>query len=519
MERSGVDIEQELQAFEERRRRRRERRKRQLVMTVVVTVLALLLFGLTAYLTYHRGMRNLGLSSLRQPVPGSSTVASAPEPAGEPQAAGRINVLVVGTDEEIDRVGRTDTIMLVSFDPRTGDAGVLSIPRDTRVEVPGRGFQRINVAYAVGGPELLRRTVEQLLGVPVHYYVALNFTSFERFIDALGGIEVDIPRPMKYDDYAQGLHIDLPAGRQVLNGRQALHYVRYRDALGDVSAVDPARGVYDGRVRRQLEFAELVARKVFSVSTLPRLPQLVQELFGMVRTDISLDRALALLVSARNFDVSRLQTAVLPGTAGTVNGASYWLMDAAKARVVVDRVIRGLDLVTVEVLNGSGRPGAATAAADWLRSNGYDVVRVGNAPAGFSYERTQVIVNRAGVDVEELTALLNGRLASPAANSLAGDGAPAGVLVVQAAPVLRDPAFVETGEASPPGGGRNVASAAPSSAGPISTAADGARADSAATGGAAAASPRGGTAAGSAATAGSPTGPDVTIVLGMDFWL
>src|SRR5690606_32000284 len=190
---------------EERRRRRRERRKRQLVMTVVVTVLALLLFGLTAYLTYHRGMRNLGLSSLRQPVPGSSTVASAPEPAGEPQAAGRINVLVVGTD----------TIMLASFDPRTGDAGVLSTPRDTRVEVPGRGFQRINAAYAVGGPELLRRTVEQLLGVPVHYYVALNFTSFERFIDALGGIEVDIPRPMKYDDYAQGLHIDLPAGRQV----------------------------------------------------------------------------------------------------------------------------------------------------------------------------------------------------------------------------------------------------------------------------------------------------------------
>lgn len=481
MERSGVDMDRELQEFQERRRRRQQRRKQRLITTAVVTVLALLLLGLTAYLTYHRGMRNLGLTSLRQPVPSGQSAASATAPPAA-EETGRINVLLFGTDEEIDQVGRTDTIMLVSLDPRSGDAGVLSIPRDTRVEIPGRGFQRINAANALGGPQLLVRTVEQLLGVPVHYYVAVNFTGFVRFIDALGGIEVDIPRPMKYDDYAQGLHIDLPAGRQVLNGQQALHYVRYRgDGLGDVALVDPARGTYDGRVRRQLEFAELVARKVFSVSTLPRLPQLVQELFGMVRTDISLDRALALVVSARNFDVSRLQTAVLPGTAGTVNGASYWLHDAAKTRVVVDRVIRGLDVLTVEVLNGSGRSGAATAAADWLRSHGFDVVRVGNAPAGFAYERTQIIVNRDGVDAKALADLVGSRVAGAS-----HDGEP-GVLVVQATPVLRDPALVNAGDSA---AGRGMAGAAPA----------------------------GTTAAASAGTvAGGASGPDVTIVLGLDF--
>ena len=165
---------------------------------------------------------------------------------------------------------------------------------------------------------------------------------------------------MRYDDFAQGLHIDLPAGRQVLNGRQALHYVRYRaDGLGDVSLVDPAREVYDGRVRRQLDFAELVARKVLSFSSLPRLPQLVQEFFGMVRTDISLDRALALAVSARNLNSARIRTAVLPGTSATIGGASYWMHDRGRTRLVVDRVIRGLEPATVEVLNGSGQSGAA----------------------------------------------------------------------------------------------------------------------------------------------------------------
>lgn len=479
MERPEVDFEKEWQQFQERRRRRRERRRRQMVMAAVVTVVALLLVGLTAYVTYQRGMRTLGLGSLRQPAPGAPDAASTSAPAeGQaPVALERVHVLVFGTDEEIDRVGRTDTIMLVSFDPRSGDAGVLSIPRDTRVEIPGRGFQRINVAHALGGPELLLRTVEQLLGVPVHHYVAVNFTGFERFIDALGGIEVYIPRPMKYDDYAQGLHIDLPAGRHVLSGREALHYVRFRaDGLGDVSLVDPAREIYDGRVRRQLEFAELVARKVFSVSTLPRLPLLVRELFGMVRTDISFEQALALAVSARHFESTRIETAVLPGNSGIVGGASYWLHDPARTRVVVDRVIRGLDVVTVEVVNGSGRPGAAGAAADWLRSHGFDVVWVDDARTGVTYRRTQVIVNRSGADVAALTALLNGQVAS------AGARDEAGVVVVEAAPVLRDPAFIEMADGA--GGGRSVANASALSRG---------------------------------AAGGAGGGPDVTIILGADF--
>lgn len=466
MERPGDEMERELQEFQERRRQRQERRKKRLLITVVVAVLALVLTGLTAYLTYQRGMRNLGLAALR-PVPTASRTSPQPDAFGVDPAAvpsGRVNVLVLGTDEDIDNVGRTDTIMLVSFDPRSGDAGVLSIPRDTRVEIPGRtGYHRINVAHALGGPELVMRTVERLLGVNVHHYVAVSFTGFERFIDALGGIEVNIERPMRYDDFAQGLHIDLQPGRQVLNGRQALHYVRYRaDGLGDVALVDPTRGVYDGRVRRQLEFVELVAKKVFSLRSLPRLPQLVQELFGMVRTDISFDRALALALSARQLDSSRVETAVLPGIADTIGGASYWVHDPPRTRVVVDRVVRGLDVITVEVLNGSGRSGAATRAADWLRISGYDVVRVANAGSGTPYARTQVIVHRDGIDVSGLLQVVGGDLVGGDTDAVATPP-----------PVQRDPNFVNRGA--------GVASANANSG---------------------------------AADAG---GPDVTVILGMDF--
>ena len=259
--------------------------------------------------------------------------------------------------------GRTDTIMLVGFNPRTGDAGVLSIPRDTRVEIPGRpGFHRINVAYALGGPRLLMRTVEELLGVDVHHYVTINFSGFERFIDALGGVEVEIQRPMRYDDFAQGLHIDLPAGRQVLNGRQALHYVRYRaDGLGDVSLVDPAREVYDGRVRRQLEFRGAGGPEGVELQFAAQAAAAGAGVFrhGAHR---HLPRSSA---GAGGLGTEFEQRPYPDGGAARHQRRHRrrQLLDArpGRTRLVVDRVIRGLEPATVEVLNGSGQSGATTA--------------------------------------------------------------------------------------------------------------------------------------------------------------
>ena len=115
--------------------------------------------------------------------------------------------------------------------------------------IPGRGYNRINTAYAFGGPELARRTLEMWLGIDIDYYVVVDFAGFEHVVDTLGGVEIDVEKRMRYQDRAQGLYIDLRPGRQVLDGRQALHYIRYRaDGLGDVSRSIPPRSS-TGRIK------------------------------------------------------------------------------------------------------------------------------------------------------------------------------------------------------------------------------------------------------------------------------
>ncbi|MBO8141867.1 MAG: LCP family protein [Firmicutes bacterium] len=391
------DLERRRQELEERRRQRRRRRRRQAVVASLVVVAALAMAAVGFYFAYQRGMRSLGMSDS---AAGASTGVSR-----------RVTMLLVGTDSTGRGSGRTDTIMVASFDPRTGEAGIMSIPRDTRVQIPGRsGFHRINTAYALGGPELTVRTVEALLGVNIDHVVVVDFDSFARFIDLLGGVQIHVDQPMRYDDFAQGLHIDIRPGPQVLTGEQALHYVRFRDALGDVALIDPARDVYGGRVRRQLEFVRAVVEQAMQLDVVPKLPQLVPELLTMVETDLSLDRALALALSARRLDLDRLKTEVLPGTGRWIGGASYWVHDPVRTDIVVRKIILGETVTTLEVLNGGGSAGMAGRAADLLRRSGYDVVRTGNAPGGFRYERTQIIVNRPGVAVEPLVRLLGGQV-------------------------------------------------------------------------------------------------------------
>src|SRR5690606_29379418 len=124
-----------------------------------------------------------------------------------------------------------------SVDRRTGSIAALAIPRDTRARIPGRaGFDRINVAHAIGGPTLAVQAVESLLGIAIDHYVRVDFAGFEALIDALGGVVIDVEKRMYYEDHAQGLVIDLQPGLQLLDGAKALQYVRYRsDGYGDVT--------------------------------------------------------------------------------------------------------------------------------------------------------------------------------------------------------------------------------------------------------------------------------------------
>ncbi|KMY32713.1 transcriptional regulator [Lysinibacillus xylanilyticus] len=173
---------------------------------------------------------------------------------------GQINVLLIGSDAR-DEDGRSDSLMIAHYDQTTNDVKLVSIMRDTYVDIPGHGMNKINAAFAFGGPELVRKTIKQNFGIDVNYYALADFKGFPKIIDLLApdGIEVDIPYEMSY-----GIGMTLHPGKQVLHGNELLGYVRFRhDRLSDF-----------GRVERQQEVLTKVKEQI-GVSSLMNLPKLL----------------------------------------------------------------------------------------------------------------------------------------------------------------------------------------------------------------------------------------------------
>lgn len=386
------ELELRRRELEEKRRLKRERKRRRAIFYGILVVVAILLGVGTAYYTYNRGIELFQHGDGR-PV-GSSTgklLQDTPE---------RVNVLVLGIDGGDGELGRTDTMILASVDPASGKVSLLSIPRDTRVQIPGRrGYDKINAAHAYGGPRLAMATVSQFLDVPVKYYVKLDFEGFKRIVDILGGVEIDVERRMKYDDYAQNLHINLYPGLQRLDGESALGYVRFRaDGLGDISLVDPAQGEYGGRIRRQQKFIHALAQEVLQASTIVKVPALSLQLWDCVSTNLPFTQMMSLGLAMRDFDSESIVTALIPGVGDKVGGVSYWVPNLDATQAMVDKLIWGMEPVTIQVLNGSGATGAAGYAAARLREQGYQVMDVRDARR-FGYRETEVIVNPARRDV------------------------------------------------------------------------------------------------------------------------
>ena len=149
-------------------------------------------------------------------------------------------VMLMGVDEREGDVGRSDTLMIATLDPKKKKAAILSIPRDTRVKIQGHGFDKINAAYAYGGHKLTQNTVENLLGVEMEHYVLINVNAFTKIIDAIGGVDINVEKRMYYEDPWDdngGLVINLYPGQQHMDGKTAITYVRYRDEEGDIGRI------------------------------------------------------------------------------------------------------------------------------------------------------------------------------------------------------------------------------------------------------------------------------------------
>ncbi|MFZ9952206.1 MAG: LCP family protein [Vulcanococcus sp.] len=268
-------------------------------------------------------LAGLGLGyGLNGPLPHLATglLAALPHPGGmintlvSPAGMGDRRIVVLGTDHV-----STNTDVMVTLHLRDGRTELVQVPRDTYIDSNRYGVMKANALYSSGGPEMVKQELSRLLDARVDRYLVLNLDAVTRLADALGGVEVDVPKRMFYVDNSQGLYIDLYPGRQLLKGAELEGFLRFRhDELGDI-----------GRMERQKLVLAEVFRKLATPAMVGRLPQLMKIAGSDLRTDLSpLD--MGTLVTA--MATTKLSSSRLPGTPYWHDDLSYWMPDASAAQ-------------------------------------------------------------------------------------------------------------------------------------------------------------------------------------------
>jgi LCP family protein required for cell wall assembly len=371
----------------------------------------------------------------------------------------RVNILVLGVDERESEEGpwRTDTILILTVDPLTLSAGMLSVPRDLWVPIPGYDQGRINTAhylgdaydYPGGGPGLAVETVQHNLGVPINYYVRLNFRAFVEGVDLIGGLDIfveeeindpeypssDPLRPYDYDP------LYIPAGMIHMDGELALKYARTRHSSG---------GDFD-RAARQQQVLRAILEKVTAENLLPVLitqaPQVWETLTGSIITDLTLSEIISLAILVTEIPSSNVESAVIDESCTmfweTPDGQQVLVPLRDCMRQIRDEIFTSEPIVpedvdastrleeeaaTVSVLNGTGIAGLADATASYLQEHGIQEPTTGNADR-YDYAESLIYVYTGKVFTAETIAGLLG-LAPTAVIEITGAVAEADIVVI-----------------------------------------------------------------------------------------
>lgn len=251
----------------------------------------------------------------------------------------RVNVLLLGVDTlsaENKQTGtRSDTIMILSVDPVTNTGFILSIPRDSYVQIHGQDkMTRINHAHSYGGTELALSTVKDFIKIPIHHYIKVDYNALFKVIDDLGGVEFDVPIDMNYTDTQAKppLKINLKAGIQTLNGEQAMGLLRFRKDYPDRDL---------GRIRTQQAFIETVLKKLASPASIPKIPKHIETAYQYVETDMTLQDILSLTKIGISIDLSSIEKATIPGKPTMKNGSSVIEVDYDQMDEMIKYLLSG----------------------------------------------------------------------------------------------------------------------------------------------------------------------------------
>ncbi|EGO65603.1 LCP family protein [Acetonema longum] len=288
---------------------------------LLIASLVILLIGAIAY---WAGAFT-GFFDQTQPAAGTS---------GSADPAKKINVLALGIDKRQSQAGRSNVSCVITFDMAARNVSMLWIPQDSRVKIDGYGWQKIGQAYAHGGLDLAKKTVEDLLGIPLDYYLAVDMAGFSRVIDAVGGVDINVEKRMYYDAYDEGEVVNLQPGLQHLDGQSALQYIRFRqDEMGE-----------QGRIERQQKFSKALLEKMASPAVIPHIPTIISETSSAVTTDLPAGEMLSLGKMAGDAYQRGLKTETVAGETIKIGPVDYWAPDIAALR----RQVAGIQAIEAD---------------------------------------------------------------------------------------------------------------------------------------------------------------------------
>lgn len=301
----------------------RHKQKKKKVWKVLLLVIFLFIAGAFAYSYYQYKQ---GVSQSLEIVERTEVEQEEYEFNGKKDQYGGTNVLLLGSDSRGEEQSRSDTIMIARYHPDKGTYKLISIMRDTYVDIPGHGQNRINTAFAKGGPELLRETIKENFDIDIQYYAIIDFEGFVQLIDEAfpKGVQINVEKKMDYH-----IGVTIRPGLQYLDGEHLLGYVRFRhDAVGDF-----------GRVQRQQEVVQQIGKQLASLQTIPKLPKLVGVVTPFINTNMSTTDMLYIgkdFLSKENRNIGSLRVPVDGAWEPVnVNGAEVLKIDLEKNKAAI----------------------------------------------------------------------------------------------------------------------------------------------------------------------------------------
>ena len=414
---------------EERRKnkRKKNKNKNKIWKKVLVVIILILLIGI-GWFTYKTFKNGGGLSGMLATAVGhdENTKKNLKE----------IKVLILGVSTDIDSE-LTDTIMVASYNPNTQKANLLSIPRDTftgKYQSKATAAQKINALYNVNkDPNDTLEAVNEITGLDIQYYVIVRTEALIKLVDAIGGVQFNVPIDMKYDDPTQDLHINLKAGSQLIDGEKAEQLLRYRhgnrDKNGNMTTYPSEYGSDDfGRMRTQRDFITATIQQTLQLGNILKIGDILEIAHENVETNLQLSYIKDYVPYVVDFKTEDLQTAALPGTTPDMqqtNNVSIFVVDKKEANELVKSMFNSntteteetntissntleetsttsnTSKIKIELLNGSGDKSNLEKVKKLLENKGYNVTKTGNTN---SISKT-IITNKKDIADENLKAI------------------------------------------------------------------------------------------------------------------